>query len=269
MSWSFYDAETARIYEEVRENDRWWQWEASKLREILTGISESLSVVDAPIGTGRFLDLYSTLDNIKRIVGLDGSVDMLKVAQGRLDSIQMNKEVVLSQADLISLTNSGALAEVGVCFRLLHLINPDSVEELLESIGTISNRYIILQAFSLRDSSFSNSINRIRTANNLETTKKVDIFHFAMRSVRGIVLSELSRSRRAANRKTKSSHKKVAVPRGHTTEVFSHRRSTVVRILQNKGWHLIDSQEHIDLHYVRSQSPSIVTGILIFAKESS
>ena len=115
-----YAGAKAKGYEAARRKQAKWKWEDTTLRKVLARLGgEVRSVIDAPVGTGRFLGLYTV-----PAVGYDASADMLGVARAS------HKKAVLHKLDLVgeALPES---ADLVVSVRFLNLLNtPDALKAL-------------------------------------------------------------------------------------------------------------------------------------------
>jgi len=115
-----YAGAKAKGYEAARRKQAKWKWEDTTLRKVLARLGgEVQSVIDAPVGTGRFLSLYTV-----PVVGYDASADMLDVAR---DS---HKKAVLHKLDLVGEVLPES-ADLVVSVRFLNLLNtPDALKAL-------------------------------------------------------------------------------------------------------------------------------------------
>jgi len=127
----YYTGVRASRYEAKRRGAPKWGWEHKILRGILKEINVK-SVIDAPIGTGRFLNLYP-----EQVVGLDCSEDMMAFARKRSETLELhNCNIVIdkwpcNKADLV------------VCIRFLNLINEAEMLLTLENILHSARKYAV------------------------------------------------------------------------------------------------------------------------------
>jgi SAM-dependent methyltransferase len=81
-----YIGTRARLYEKKRKNKRTWKKEQIIIFKFLEKISrihnKNLTVLDIPVGTGRFFKFYKKLDFL--VTGIDISEDMLEQAEKKL-----------------------------------------------------------------------------------------------------------------------------------------------------------------------------------------
>ncbi len=112
-----YAGENARTYDKDRSSSLKWQFQHDTLQQYLQQLPlTSFSVVDAPVGTGRFLGLYNENNRISSVAGLDYSEDMLLEAQ----KIKCEK-ASLVKYDLIN-TPIATEYDILVMVRFLNLI---------------------------------------------------------------------------------------------------------------------------------------------------
>ena len=123
-----YAGENARTYDKDRSSSLKWQFQHDTLQQYLQQLPlTSFSVVDAPVGTGRFLGLYNENDRISSVAGLDYSEDMLLEAQ----KIKCEK-ASLVKYDLIN-TPITTEYDILVMVRFLNLIPIEQVVQTLEN----------------------------------------------------------------------------------------------------------------------------------------
>lgn len=127
-----YEGAGALGYEAARRKQAKWQWEDRVVRDVLARYSgEIASVIDAPVGTGRFLSLYRV-----PAVGYDVSSDMLTVARelhadARLERLDLLRDALPERADLV------------VCVRFLNLVDTDAAVLALGKLLDAANKYAL------------------------------------------------------------------------------------------------------------------------------
>lgn len=136
-----YQGTEAQSYEGVRATDAKWLREDDAVRELLQSASPRTVILDAPVGTGRFLPLYA--DRKASCVGIDVSLDMLRIARTRAAEIHP-MEVPLLQADIGALPFQSRSFEVVVCVRLLNLVPLESVSSVLRELTRVTQGHLIL-----------------------------------------------------------------------------------------------------------------------------
>ena len=140
---SLYKKDKASNYEAVRKSSSKWYFENSTLnRYIKTIDSEIAKIIDAPVGTGRFFQIYS--DNFENIAitGLDLSNDMIKEAKKKKS--ELNPQFFL--CDIVK-NFPPISADLIVCYRFANLIHINDVYNLVNNFAMSTSKYLI---FSIR-----------------------------------------------------------------------------------------------------------------------
>jgi hypothetical protein len=142
-----YRNDEARLYEERRSANPKWQFEHEALRRVLqTHAARIRSIIDAPVGTGRFLDLYRQCAGDATIHGFDASPDMLQMARHRAES----DRVVLQKADIINEPLS-AHADLVVCYRFLNLVPWDAAVATLRHLFAAADQLLVVAIRTVPD----------------------------------------------------------------------------------------------------------------------
>lgn len=137
-----YGADEAAGYEEERKKEAlWWQEEAfiadyfanHKLRTVL----------DAPVGTGRFFQHYS---EVEEVVGIDISGEMLKESSRKLADPRLAK-VRLMRGDIFKLAFADNHFDITVCWRFAHLVPEKLLANALRELGRVTGGEILLQTY--------------------------------------------------------------------------------------------------------------------------
>ena len=127
-----YQGTGATQYEQRRARQEKWQWENRVVGDILARISgEVASVIDAPVGTGRFLGLYRV-----PAIGYDVSADMLNMARekhadAQLARLDLLRDAIPARADLV------------VCVRFLNLVDARAAALALGKLLDAANLYAL------------------------------------------------------------------------------------------------------------------------------
>jgi SAM-dependent methyltransferase len=134
-----YHGEGARDYEVVRQDAKWRREE-----EIFDELYERVrprSVLDCPIGTGRFLDRY-VRDGVS-VLGVDLSSDMLAEAAKK---VPPGANVRLEKGDALA-PNLAALCrdhDLIVCTRFLYALREDQFPVLFANFSRTGARHLLL-----------------------------------------------------------------------------------------------------------------------------
>lgn len=91
-----YYGDTAQLYEAERARKGHWRREQAAVEGFLARLPQGLSVLDVPVGTGRFVEFYRARDH--RVTGFDASRDMLAIARRRADEAGLSAEFTAGDA---------------------------------------------------------------------------------------------------------------------------------------------------------------------------
>lgn len=132
-----YQEREAFRYEERRVHKAKWRFEHECVRHVLLSLTAQgcRTVLDVPVGTGRFLQLYKDLG--LKAAGVDCSASMLQFAR------ENHPDVVLQEGDVTKLDYADGEFDVVVCVRLLHLISPSEVPVVLHELMRVAKRDVL------------------------------------------------------------------------------------------------------------------------------
>lgn len=132
MTRETYDGEKAENYERRRSGSLTWRREQEIVESFLAlaNPSPGSSVLDVPVGTGRFNDLYQTFR--LRTIGIDISADMLAQARSRLTD-----RALLCLGDATRLPLASECIDIAICVRLLHLLDPGDARSTIAELGRV------------------------------------------------------------------------------------------------------------------------------------
>jgi len=136
-----YKGKRAENYDTVRGGQEKWRKENVIVGNFLSKISDDVnSVLDVPVGTGRFFSCYKELGF--EVFGLDVSEDMLEQASKKADVLDM--DVNLLEGDVVS---EALMVNVDliVCTRFLNWININDFEKVLRNFCSANPKYLILE----------------------------------------------------------------------------------------------------------------------------
>lgn len=137
-----YTGNVATGYDEKREKSAKWIEENEIIHKLLEPIPDGSWVLDAPIGTGRFLAHYAERGFL--VNGLDLSEDMLKIAHDKApENITLNL-FKGSVTDLEGLLDK--CVDVTVMVRVSRWLSPDEFIQALLEAGRVTRKRIITTA---------------------------------------------------------------------------------------------------------------------------
>ena len=137
-----YSGRNARHYETRRQGPQ-WEAEAQAFRQLYKRVSPR-SILDCPIGTGRWLGTYQRTG--ASVLGIDLSDDMLTEPAKKL---RPNAGVRLERGDLMNPSRPAALGsghELIVCTRFAHWLSPQDLTVLFGRFSATGSRYLLLGA---------------------------------------------------------------------------------------------------------------------------
>ncbi len=132
-----YRGSVARTYE-ARRAGPLWNAEQKAVERAIRSWDKGATVLDVPVGTGRFLPLYDKYG--LRAVGVDVSPDMLHEAKKK------GARASLHQASIYNLPFSDASFDHAVCFRILNWMALDEVQQALAEVRRVTACTLLLGA---------------------------------------------------------------------------------------------------------------------------
>ena len=135
-----YLGEAADKYDADREQTAKWEREQSAVERILGALPRHLSILDIPVGTGRFIELYGRLG--LQATGLDISADMLSRAREKAE--HTGAGITLREGDIRSIAGPDGAFDIALCIRFLNWIDLEGVRAVLRELTRVSDRYLIV-----------------------------------------------------------------------------------------------------------------------------
>jgi SAM-dependent methyltransferase len=137
-----YRGATAAGYEQQRIGEPSWPREQASVSSMLEVFSPQATLIDVPVGTGRFFEFYHARK--LRPTGVDVSGDML--AQARRKALDVGLTATLEEGDIRRLRFAADAFDGAVCIRLLNLIEFPDVVQAIRELARVSRHYVILGA---------------------------------------------------------------------------------------------------------------------------
>jgi SAM-dependent methyltransferase len=135
-----YYGDAAQTYEQRRVRKAKWQREHAAVDALLADLPEGANVLDVPVGTGRFFELYQK--HGLRSVGVDLSPDMLELARRRSEELGLH--VRLHEASVTELPLPDGSIDTTVCMRLVYSFTMDELEAVLRELKRVTTGDMIL-----------------------------------------------------------------------------------------------------------------------------
>ncbi|KRA80547.1 class I SAM-dependent methyltransferase [Altererythrobacter sp. Root672] len=136
-----YTGEAAAGYDARRAPTTKWLTEDETVRELLRVLPAGASVLDVPVGTGRFLELYQ--ERGFKVAGRDISPDMLSAARHKLSELD-GLDCSLELADIRNIPGTDDQYDCVLSIRFLNWVDAGGLEEALRELRRVSKRYLIV-----------------------------------------------------------------------------------------------------------------------------
>ncbi|TGL59769.1 class I SAM-dependent methyltransferase [Leptospira ognonensis] len=257
---TFYVDDVAKSYESNRVNDRFWKWEHETLSKILQDGKKINTIVDCPVGTGRFFSIYKTLN--AKITGVDISPDMLKESKNKMELLGISDQVKLLSSDLLDYKKEEyGEADLFISFRLFHLITPTKIEAMVNKIASVSKDFVILQIFNAKDFSIPNFVDKLKSGLNKDDLDFLLKLKYVYRSIRTIFSFLLKRTGISISKGTPKNSSNYFFD-----ITFSHNLTEIKKFFLNNGFEMIDKFDLLDSEHFKTEAISTYTSILILKK---
>lgn len=137
-----YRGQVATRYDSYRLRQPKWHREQEIMSELLKALPRNATLLDVPVGTGRFFEFYKSLD--LRPTGVDISKDML--AEARQKAGEVGLDLSLAEGNILQLAYPDRSFDAAVCIRLFNLIPLADVARAVSELARVSRRYVIVGA---------------------------------------------------------------------------------------------------------------------------
>ena len=135
-----YKGPVATQYDVKRSSNPKWEKEIEIVDRILKTIPSKMSIMDLPLGTGRFLKSYEGEGH--KVFGLDVSFDMLIQARSKPESKKLDPVMLVGDAERIPLKKN-ALDYI-VSIRLVNWISTQVFNEMLKEFSRVTKSGMVL-----------------------------------------------------------------------------------------------------------------------------
>jgi len=137
-----YYGDMAALYEAERATSRRWQREQQAVKAIFDLLPEGLSVLDVPVGTGRYLPIM--LDRGHRVTGLDSSDEMIAITRQRASELGGTVDTVVGDATRLPF-DDGAFDVVLSSRFLRHILPYGLARQSLAEMARVCKGYAIIE----------------------------------------------------------------------------------------------------------------------------
>lgn len=132
-----YSGQMAANYDSKRSKQLRWDLENKAVTEMLRD-EKHKTVLDIPVGTGRFLTLYKQLG--LTCYGYDTSKAMLSLAKRKRGGAAK----VLEEGDIRKIPHKDNSMDVSVCVRFMDLVPEDTMQQAIKELARVTRHHIIL-----------------------------------------------------------------------------------------------------------------------------
>ena len=140
-----YFGETAENYEQDRVAEPIWQKEQDFVRGYVTNLPKGSSLIDVPLGTGRFIHLYRQYGLAAH--GADVSSDMIRSVRSR--GVPSSPAPPMTVADAVALPYPDLSFDYLICWRLFHLTPKKLMNRIVKELARVTRRELVFQVFSV------------------------------------------------------------------------------------------------------------------------
>lgn len=138
-----YHGAVASGYDAKREASPKWMIEQAIIEEMLDGMSDGSTILDAPVGTGRFLEYYGRRKFTA--YGLDLSADMLDQALAKAKARDL-QNIYLAQGNVLNVPLPDKSVDVTLNCRITRWLQPEECQRMLIEMQRISRSCMIWTA---------------------------------------------------------------------------------------------------------------------------
>src|ERR1700734_434447 len=135
-----YTGGVAASYEAERTGGPEWPKEQAVVERFLATLPAGATIVDVPVGTGRFLEFYKKF-NLSP-TGLDISLDMLASAKAKADGLGL--EATLKKGDIRRIDALDKSFDAALCVRFVNWIDFTSMAAVLGELDRVARSTLIL-----------------------------------------------------------------------------------------------------------------------------
>ena len=136
-----YSDSEAASYDEDRAGELLWRLENSYVERLLERMPGA-SILDVPVGTGRFFPLYPG----RRVLGVDASDAMLEQARRKGERVPGLK-LTLARAGIDALPAADRDYDLVICWRVLHLLPPELLRPAFKEMARVCRGQVCAQSY--------------------------------------------------------------------------------------------------------------------------
>ena len=138
-----YYLDRAKNYDKDRLTQASWHAEYSAMEKVALTIGRQVTVLDVPVGSGRFFPIYEKQD--WQVTGLDISADMLRECESRTLNGKNKGEPFLVRGRSDELPFENGSFDVVVCFRFLQsIVDFETARGSLLEFSRVSRNFVVI-----------------------------------------------------------------------------------------------------------------------------
>lgn len=137
-----YGVAEAAGYDEARMSEPLWREEERFVKNYFL-THQPRRILDAPVGTGRFLHHYQ---HSKRVVGIDISDEMLNESSAKLRNLGQS-HISVERGDIFHLNFADNSFDLVLCWRFAHLVPATLLADALRELGRVAAGEMLMQAY--------------------------------------------------------------------------------------------------------------------------
>ena len=137
-----YHGAVAKGYDAKRVKDEKWVCEQRIIEDMLSDLPPDSTILDCPVGTGRFIPFYQ--DKGFQILGMDLQEDMLREAARKADPKRARGELRIGDVRATGLEDRSV--DAAVMCRLSRWLSPDDCQVALRELQRVCRKRIIWTA---------------------------------------------------------------------------------------------------------------------------
>ena len=135
-----YTGGLARAYEAERTGGPEWPKEQDIVERFLGLLPRGASLIDIPVGTGRFLPFYRKYD--LRVTGFDISLDMLADAKSKASTLGL--DIALAKGDIRKIDAADKSFETALCVRFVNWVDFAGMQAALAELSRVARSTMIV-----------------------------------------------------------------------------------------------------------------------------
>ncbi|MBU1863741.1 MAG: methyltransferase domain-containing protein [Candidatus Omnitrophica bacterium] len=139
-----YIGDVASQYDQKRASNIKWKHELEAVQTIVAQFDGAQSILDVPLGTGRFLECYERDQHT--VVGLDISSDMLLQAKTKLKfnhaDYSSSVHMIVGEAEKLPLGNKSI--DYVVCIRLLNWVSEQILKDIIGEFSRVARKGMVI-----------------------------------------------------------------------------------------------------------------------------